>query len=100
MAHMALGHLEELKKKELVLAAMAMSNEEFDQLVAQRNQLIVESAVSDDPNLPPELIIHSTATTSNTASIDMSGDGGELWGVRMGFSSGNPCYNCIFMVSG
>ena len=30
IAHTALGHLEELKKKELVLAAMAMSNEEFD----------------------------------------------------------------------
>jgi hypothetical protein len=30
MAHTALGHLEELKKKELVLAAMTMSNEEFD----------------------------------------------------------------------
>jgi hypothetical protein len=37
---------EYLKKKELVLAAMTMSNEEFDQLVAQRNQLIVKSAVA------------------------------------------------------
>jgi len=46
MAHTALGHLEELKKKELVLAVMTMSNEEFGQLVAQRNQLIVESAVA------------------------------------------------------
>ena len=62
MAHMALGHLEELKKKELVLAAMTMSNKEFDQLVAQRNQLIVESAVaygddhinSDAPIPPPD----------------------------------------------
>jgi hypothetical protein len=50
MAHMALGHLEELKKKELVLAAIMMSNEEFDQLVTQRNQLIVESAVASGDN--------------------------------------------------
>jgi hypothetical protein len=34
MAHTALGHMEELKKKELVLAARAMSQEEFDKLVA------------------------------------------------------------------
>ena len=62
MAHMALGCLEELKKKELVLAAMMMSNDEFDQLVAQRNQLIVESPVasgddhinSDAPIPPPD----------------------------------------------
>ena len=39
MAHTALGHLEELKKKEMVLAAMIMSNDEFDQLISQRNQL-------------------------------------------------------------
>ena len=78
MAHTALGHLEELKKKELELAAMAMSNKEFDRMVAQRNQLIVES--SDDPNLPPELIVHSTATTGDTASIDTSGDGGGVVG--------------------
>ena len=87
MAHTALGHLEELKKKELVLAAMTMSNEEFDQLVAQRNQLIVESAVasgdahinSDAPILPPELIVNSTMTT-NDASTDTSGDRGGVVG--------------------
>ena len=88
MAHTALGHLEELKKKELVLAAMTMSNEEFDQLVAQRNQLIVESAVasgdahinSDAPIPPPELIVNSTMTTSNNASTDTSGDRGGVVG--------------------
>ena len=32
MAHTALGHLKELKKKELVLASITMSNEEFDQV--------------------------------------------------------------------
>ena len=30
MAHTAIGHLEELKKKELVLAAMTMTEEEFN----------------------------------------------------------------------
>ncbi len=33
MAHTALGQMEALKKKELVLAACAMSEEEFNQLV-------------------------------------------------------------------
>ena len=87
MAHTALGHLEELKKKELVLAAMTMSSEEFEQLVAQRNQLIVESAVasgahinSDAPIPPPELIVNSTMTTSNNASTDTSGDRGGVVG--------------------
>ncbi len=86
MAHTALGHLDELKKKELVLAAMTMSNEEFDRLVAQRNQLIVESTVSESavsentpsnaPIPPPNL----TATTGDTASIDTSEDGGGVVG--------------------
>jgi len=83
MAHAALGHQEELKKKELVLAPMTMSNKEFDQLVAQRNQLIVESVVasgndhinSDAPISPPELIGNSTTTTGNNASTDTSGYG-------------------------
>ena len=87
MAHRALGHLEELKK-ELVLAAMTMSSKEFDQLVTQRNQLIVESVVesdnyhinSDAPIPPPELIVNSTMTTSNNASTDTSGDRGGVVG--------------------
>ena len=38
MAHTALGQMEALKKKELILAARAMSEEEFNQLVlAQSN---------------------------------------------------------------
>jgi hypothetical protein len=40
MAHTALGHLEALKKKELVLAALTMTQEEFDKLAADRNELI------------------------------------------------------------
>ena len=86
MAHTALGHLEELKKKELVLAAMTMSNEEFNRLVAQRNQLIVESPVSESAvseNTPSYALIpppDSTATNGDTASIDASGDGGGVVG--------------------
>ena len=48
MAHTALGHLEELKKKEMVLAAMTMSNDEFDQLIAQRNQLTSTTTAGDN----------------------------------------------------
>ena len=38
MAHTALGHMVALKKKELLLAAREMSQEEFDQLVAARSE--------------------------------------------------------------
>ena len=51
MAHTALGHMEELKKKELVLAACAMSQEEFDKLVAARNEATFDlffASVGDD----------------------------------------------------
>jgi hypothetical protein len=44
MAHTALGHLEALKNKELLLAALLMTHEEFDQLAAEWEKLIVESA--------------------------------------------------------
>jgi hypothetical protein len=43
MEHTHLGHMEALKKKELVLAARAMSQEEFDQLVADRHSLVGDS---------------------------------------------------------
>jgi hypothetical protein len=43
MAHTHLGHMEALKKKELLLAARAMSQEEFDKLVSDRNESIAES---------------------------------------------------------
>ena len=43
MEHTHLGHMETLKKKELILAARAMSQEEFDQLVADRHSLVGDS---------------------------------------------------------
>jgi hypothetical protein len=40
MAHMAIGHLEELKKKELVLTAVTITEEEFTALANKRNGLL------------------------------------------------------------
>jgi hypothetical protein len=37
---MAIGHLEELKKKELVLTAVTMTEEEFTALANKRNGLL------------------------------------------------------------
>jgi hypothetical protein len=48
MAHTAMGHLEVLKKKELVMAEMTMTEEEFQKFAANRNAFIVESAASSD----------------------------------------------------
>ena len=44
MAHTAIGHLEELKKKELVIAAMMMTEEEFTALADKRKGLLNESS--------------------------------------------------------
>jgi len=50
-AHTDLGHMEELKKKGLVLVALVMTHEEFNLLVADRNESIVDSLINS-------LIIH------------------------------------------
>ncbi len=68
MAHTALSHLEELKKKELAMAAMTMSQEEFDQLVEERNALIADSShvmASTGKHSNP---VTPTMTNSNNAS--------------------------------
>ena len=62
MARTALGHLEALKKKELVLAALTMTQEEFNKLAVNRNELIVESSgddhlTSDAPIPANELVV-------------------------------------------
>jgi hypothetical protein len=49
MAHTAIGHLEVLKKKELLLAALLMTQEEFDNLRSDWEKLIVELASNNDP---------------------------------------------------
>ena len=90
MAHTALGHLEALKKKELLLAALLMSQEEFDQLAAERDKLIVESADSNDEPLifdaPNELIVGDADIESDggDASSDTLGGGGGFMGVEEG----------------
>jgi hypothetical protein len=50
-AHAHLGHLETLKKKMLMLAALTMTQEEFNQLMANRRNLIAQlgELLSKDP---------------------------------------------------
>ena len=83
MAHTALGHLEALKKKALLLAALLMTQEEFDKLAVKREKLVVELAalasngnpvIFDDPN---ELIGGAAEIENNSddASTDTSGGG-------------------------
>jgi hypothetical protein len=45
--HTALGQLKVPKKKELLLAALTMSQNEFANLSAEREKLIVESLIVD-----------------------------------------------------
>ena len=71
MAHTAIRHLEEMKKKEFVLAAMTMSQEEFDQLVKQRTALVAEES-----STPANPIALTVVTAGNDASADASRDGG------------------------
>ncbi len=72
MAHTALGHLEALKKKELLLAALSMSQKEFNQLAAERDKLIVESA---DSNVEP--LIFDAPNELIVGDADIESDGGD-----------------------
>jgi len=69
MAHTAIGHLEEMKKKVLALAAITMSQEEFDKLVEQRMVLVAEE--SSTPANPVALTV---VTAGNDASAAASRD--------------------------
>ncbi len=90
MAHTALGHLEALKKKELLLATLLMTQEEFEQLAAEREKLIAEWAASNDDPLifdaPNELLVGDTDIDNDggDASSDTSGGGGIFKGVEDG----------------
>ena len=58
MEHTHLGHMEALKKKELVLAARAMLQKEFDKLVADRNSVLGDStSVTGEAEPANELIV-------------------------------------------
>jgi hypothetical protein len=98
MAHMALGHLEALKKKELVLAALTMTQEEFDNLAADRNQLIVESSGNDHPTTMLRFLLLSWLSRcpmfSPTNQLTRLGTREELWGMKGGLSSVNS-YNIM-----
>ena len=50
ISHTALGHFEELKKKELVLAARAILQEEFDKLVGAQNMATFAELLASDGN--------------------------------------------------
>jgi hypothetical protein len=75
MAHTHLGHMEALKKKELLLAARAMSQKEFDELVADRyasiSETIFESIVnSTTSDAPPENELAVESHHDSNATID------------------------------
>ena len=88
MAHTALGHLEALKKKELVLAAITMTQEEFDKLAADRNELIVESSGDDHPNsdapIPANELVVALSDLFTDKSVDTSGNDGGVVGEEGG----------------
>jgi hypothetical protein len=88
MAHTALGHLEALKKKELVLAALTMTQEEFDKLAADRNELIVESSGDDHPNsdapIPANELVVALSDLFTDKSVDTSGNDGGVVGEEGG----------------
>ena len=69
MAHTAIGHLEEMKKKELALDAMTTSQEEFDRLVEQRTVLVAEES-----STPANPIALTVVTAGNDASAAASRD--------------------------
>ena len=79
MAHTAIGHLEELKKKELVLAAMPMTEEEFNAIAEKRSALIRESQNIHPPIPAPELIVASIVSAIDESS-DMSGNADGIMG--------------------
>ena len=94
MAHTALGHLEMLKKKELVLAVLTMTQEEFDKLAADRNELIVESSGMITPTLMLRFLTVSWLSSCPIFSLPTNqlthpGMMEELWGKKVGFSSDN-----------
>ncbi len=88
MAHTHLGHLEMLKKKELMLSALTMTREEFDQLMlmANKRNLIAElgELSSEDPPKfeaarldANELNVESLNNDANLMGDDEGIEGGE-----------------------
>jgi hypothetical protein len=96
--HTALGHLEVLKKKELVvLATLTMIQEEFYKLATERDQLIVKSSGNDhlnfDTPIPANELVVASSNCITNKTVDTSGNGGGgIMGVRGGVNSVNS-YN-------
>ena len=84
MTYTALGQLEVLKKKELVLAVLTMTQEEFDKLEADGNELIVESSSNDHPNsnasIPANELVVVLSDVFTDESVDTSGNEGGVMG--------------------
>jgi len=84
MAYTALGQLEVLKKKELVLAVLTMTQEEFDKLEADGNELIVESSSNDHPNsdasIPVNELVVALSDVFTDKSVDTSRNEGGVMG--------------------
>ena len=88
MAHTALGHLEALKKKELVLAALTMTQEEFHKLSADRNELIFKSSGDDHPTsdapIPANELVVALSDLFTNESFDTFGNDEGVMGEEGG----------------
>ena len=74
MAHTALGQLEALEKKELLLLAMTMPDDEFEKMCADQKKLIVESSSLTDTVAPPlPLLIVNSANNTTVNTLDNEG---------------------------
>ncbi len=69
IGHTALGRMEEMKKKELVLVAATMSNNEFEVLRQEQERRLNSSAQTEDV-LAAKLETFINATTEATERSD------------------------------
>ncbi len=94
MAHMALGHLKVPKKRDLLLVAVTMSQEKFDQLADEKEKLVVESVASCSVQRSSQfaliqLVVNSTDTNNSsdkTAVEKFENEGRVMGNEERGFS--------------
>jgi hypothetical protein len=76
------------EEKELVLAALTTTQEEFDKLAADRNELIVESSGDDHPTsdapIPANDLVVALSNLFTNKSFDTSGNDGGVMGEEGG----------------
>jgi hypothetical protein len=79
---------ESAKEKKLVLVALMMTQEEFNKLAANRNELIVESSSDDGPNndapIPANELVVTLSDLFTDESVDMSRNDGGVMGEEGG----------------